>query len=82
MPTLPSNALTAVQRRQKVSIYENSRLWVWIRSRQRLECCYQHPEISLEYRGEHGNLGQRPERFGRFDLYSGWTNPVASKLGL
>src|SRR4028118_311095 len=61
---------------QKVSVHENSSLWMWIRSRQRLERRYKHPEISLEYRRAYGNLGFRPERFGRFDLYSGWSNPV------
>ena len=24
------------------------------------------------------NLGFKPERFGRFDLYPGWSNPVGA----
>jgi putative transposase len=39
-------------------------------------------KLALSTERAYGNLGQRPERFGRFDLYCGWSNPVASKLGL
>ncbi len=49
-------------------------MWVYIR--QRLQCCHQYPEISLEYHRTCGNLGHRPERFGRFSLYLDWSNLV------
>jgi hypothetical protein len=49
---------------------------MWVCVRQGLECCHQYSEIRLEYRRAYGNLDLESERFGRFDLYFGWSNLV------
>jgi hypothetical protein len=75
MPTLPSNALTAVQRRQKVSIYENSRLWVWIRSRQRLDAI-NILKLALSTVGHTGTWVKDPNASG--DSTSTLVGPIQS----